>query len=68
MHNTEIHPESSYFLCCMTKITEGYVETANDSLTEEKHCNVIQRKASQHEDFGSFLGDEKQPLRFTPSD
>lgn len=52
----------------MTKITEGYVETANDSLTEEKHCNVIQRRASQHEDFGSFLGDEKQPLRFAPSD
>lgn len=52
----------------MTKITEGYIETANDSPTEEKHCNVIQRRASQREDFGSFFGDEKQPLRFTPSD
>lgn len=45
----------------MTKITEGYVETASDSLTEgKKHCNVIQSRTSQHEDFRPSLGDEKQ--------
>lgn len=48
----------------MTKITEGYVETASDSLTEEKHCNAIQRRASRL----GRLGSEKQPLQFTPGD
>ncbi len=36
VHNAEMHTELSYFLGYMTQITEGYVEIAHDSSTEEK--------------------------------